>query len=248
MSNLIVKLKSSKIVNSGIIKKIKDKIYYSYISPREEKKTDKYRREIIEKVARIFEGKHWILSSGSFLRYYRDNTMDGQDLDFNIIESDFENVKDKFFEEGFLLKQVFLNNKGQVTEYKFLYKNVEIDVFINRKEKDYYIASFTLEAVNAKNISKKVVGNTQIISGKDYISYARINREFKAISDYDYKGITFKGPKNAEKAIVEWYGEGWKVYDPNYDCRTNPENNMPIPSENAKSIVYIKPIDHYEKI
>lgn len=247
MSNLIVKLKSSKIVNSGIIKKIKDKIYYSYISPREEKKTDKYRREILEKIAKIFDGKHWALVAGSLLRYYRDDTMDGQDLDISIDASDFETVKYDFFKEGFLIKQVFLNNKNMVTEYKYLYKNVEVDIFINYKEKNYYLGYSTLEAVNPKKISKEISGNKLIISGKDYISYARVNKEFKYISEYNYKGVIFKGPKNIEKAIIEWYGEGWKVYDPNYDARVNPKNNMPIPYENAKSIVYIKPVDFYEK-
>lgn len=79
MGKLITKIKSSKLMNTGLIKKIKDKIYYKYVSPREEKKTDKYREEIISKVAKIFDGCTWQLMAGSFLRFYRDKTMDGQD-------------------------------------------------------------------------------------------------------------------------------------------------------------------------
>lgn len=248
MRRLIVKIKNSKFLNTGFLKKIKDKIYYKFISPNEEKKTDKYRKEILEKFGKICKNTTWFLSSGSFLRHYRDNTMDGQDLDFDIIDKDFEKVKDNFFKNGFRVKQFFVNKKGKITEYKFLYNDVEIDVFLISKKGKKFHQYFTFEKNNAKKIQKKVDGNKIIVTGKDYISYERIISNADKITTYDYDGVKYNGPKNAEEHIVELYGYGWKEYDPNYDPKTSPENNKPIPHDNAKSVVYIEPVDFYEDV
>lgn len=245
MKRIITKIKSSKLLNSGYIKKIKDKIYFSYINPREEKKTDRYRLEILEKFARICENCKWQLLSGGFLRFFRDKTMDGQDLDLFILNTDFEKVKNEFFKEGFKIKQIFMNAEGVITEYKFLYRNVEVDVFMMFKTDSTYWHSFTMEKNNAKKISKTVNGNEQIITGADYITYTRVLNEFKNVKKYEYNGVVFKGPKNANKMLIDLYGEGWTVYDPTFDPKTGPVNNPPSLEKNAKSIVFIEPIEHY---
>jgi len=247
MGNLVTKIKNSKFVNSGVMKKIKDKIYYKYINPREEKRTDKYREEIITVFNKVCDGYKWGLLCGAFLRYYRDNTMDGQDLDFFVDENDFEKIKDKFIEEKFKIKQLFINPQGVITEYRFMYKNAEVDVFKVFKDKECPYHYFTFEKKNAKNIDKKVNGNILCIEGKDYISYRRNLKGWKNLIYYDYKNTKFMAPKNADKILEDMYGKEWKVYDPNYDPRTAPKTNMPIPYEGAKSIVYINPIDTYEK-
>ncbi len=243
--NIFLKIKSSKFVNTGIAKKIKDFIYFKLISPSGEKKTDKYRKEIIDKFAIICNKCNWQLLSGSLLKYYRDGTMEGQDLDLYVLESDFEKIKDRFFEFGFKLKQVFLNNEGKITEYKFLYKGVEVDIFLVLEDKNNYIACFTLEKPNAKNIEKKVVGNMQIISGKDYCTYGRFMNEFKNAKSYKYKDIKFRGPKNIEKMLCDQYGAEWKVPNADYDPRISNKENMPVFMENAKGILFIKTLNYY---
>ena len=248
MGKLITKIKSLKVVNSGVIKKVKDKLYYKYISPKAEKKTDEYREEILEKFGRICKGKHWLLMCGSLLRYYRDNTMDGQDLDFYVLREDFEKIKNKFFDEGFTIKQVFINEKNVISEYKFGYKDCEVDVFVFDKLKKDYTHRFTMEKDNSKDMKKTVVGNTQIITGKDFVSYERILHYLGETTDYKYKNVTFKGPKKIEEAINDIYGENWTCYDPSYDPRTCPKNNVPIEHPNATSYVFIKPLTNYEAI
>lgn len=248
MGKLITKIKSSKLLNSGAIKKVKDKIYFKYINPREEKRTDKYREEIIKKFGEICKDCHWILFAGSILRYHRDNTMDGQDLDFLIERKDFDKVKNQFLKEGFKIHQAFVNNKKVLTEYRLDYKGVEVDVFLADKDKKCYVASSTMEKINAKDFTKKVIGNTQVISGKDIVSYVRKQPFFDEVADYEFKGVKFKGPKDIEKAIYDLYGETWTFYDPTYDPRTCPKHNLPVANPNATSYVYIKPLTSFDDL
>ena len=247
MKKVIAKIKNSKIVNTGVIKKLKDFIYFKIVSPNNEKKTDKYRKEILALFADICKDCKWQLIGGAFLRYYRDNTMDGQDFDFYVDEEDFDKVKDKFFNKGFSLKQYFMDNNDSITEYKYLYKNVEVDVFIMKKnKKGIYSHKFTLENNNAKKIERKMKGNIQIITGKDYCSFERMSYEFPNSKEYEYKGVIFKAAKNPDKMLSDMYGKTWRVYDPNYDSKTSPKNNMPIITENATTVVYIEPVKYYD--
>ncbi len=248
MGKIVTKIKSSKIVNSGVIKKVKDKIYFKFINPKEEKKTDKYRVEIIEKFGKICDGCHWQLLSGALLRYHRDNTMDGQDLDFFLLRDDFEKIKNKFFEEGFKIHQLFIDEQKRIDEYRFDYKGCEVDVFLVDKEKKGHTHRFTMERPNAKKYKKEVKGNTQIITGKDIVSYERKLHYFDKSTDYEYKTTSFKGPKMIEESIFDIYGKNWTFYDPTYDPRTCPENNMPIEHENATSLVFIKALTSYDDI
>lgn len=244
MKNIILRIKSSKIVNSGIIKKIKDKIYFKFISPKEEGKTDEYRLEIFNKISEVFGDTDWMLFCGCFLRYYRDKTMEGQDIDIGIKGEDLEKKLPQLIENGFLIKQVFYNNKNELTEYKLQYKNVEVDIFnLFYSEDEGYYHYFTLEDYRKKNVKldRKIEGNKLIVTGNDYIAWKRKLPDYE-VKEYVYEGTKFKGPKNAVENIVALYGENWSVYDPNYDPRTNPENNKPIPFNNAKSVVYIEAV------
>ncbi len=242
MGILIEKIKTWRIFNSGIIKKIKDFIYFKIISPRKEGKTDKYRKEIMDIIYQVFDNKKWILSCGSFLRFYRDKTMVKQDIDIFLYEEDLEELKEQLKNQGFGIKTRFYDNEGKITEYKYLYKGVEIDFFIVRQDdegKDYMI--FTMEdRGNDLKVSKKVENECIIVTGEDYKSWKRYISDFEKITTYEFEGFKFNGPEYAEKHIVELYGENWKVYDPNYDPRYAPENNMPIPGKNAKAIIYLK--------
>ena len=246
MGKLITKIKSSKIMNKGVIKKVKDKIYFKFISPREEKKTDKYRTEIINKVYKIFDGCTWQLFAGSFLRFYRDKTMEGQDLDFYILREDFEKVKDKFFEEGFSIQQIFVSDEKKITEYKFLYKDVSIDVFMIDKKKKSYIHRFTMEY--GDKYTKEVIGNTQIITGKDIIGFEKVLGDFTNTKEYEYKGAKFFGFAEPEEALYLAYGKNWTFYDPSYDPRKDPDNNKPIQHPNATVYAYIKPLTSYDQL
>ena len=248
MGKLITKIKSSKIVNKGIIKKVKDKIYFKYISPKEEKKTDKHREIIFEKFNNVFKDSKYALMCGSLLRYHRDNTMDGQDLDFFTFREDFEKVCDRFINEGFVIKQVFLDEKGTIYEYKLGYKDCDVDVFLiyTKKKQEYF--RFTMENNDSKDISKKVVGDIQIISGTDLVGYERAISGMTEIKNYEYKNTTFMGPKNVETSLYELYGENWTIYDPSYDPRYAPKTNLPKSYNDAKSIVFIKPLTKIEDV
>ena len=248
MGKLVTKIKSSKLVNTGVVKKVKDKIYFKFISPKEEKKTDKYRKEILDKIYKAFKDCNWQLMSGSLLRYYRDKTMEGQDLDIYILRSDFEKVKENVLKEGFTIKQVFFKPTKEISEYKFLYKGCEVDIFMVDSEKKDYSHRFNLEKKDSKGLERKVVNNTQKVYGKDLVSYKRNLHYFSKNTDYKYNDITFKGPLKIEESIYDIYGENWKVYDPTYDPRKDPPNNVAIPYEDAFSYVFIKPIDKYEDI
>lgn len=242
MSIVIEKIKASKIVNTGIIKKVKDLIYFKVISPRKEGETDKYRKEIMDIIFEVFENKKWILSSGSFLRFYRDKTMKKQDLDILIDEQDFNSIKDKLIEKGFMIKACYYNKNEEITEYKYDYKNVEVDIFMVRQDeegKTYH--TFTMEGKGNKlNITKKVKDNYIIVTGKDYKSWKRYTSDFDKIKIYEYDGFKFYGPKYAEKFLEELYGENWNIYDPNFDPRYAPKKNMAIMTEYAKAIIYME--------
>lgn len=245
--SLITKLKSAKFMNKGIIKKIKDKIYFKYIDPKLQKKTDVYCNEIIDCLNNTFGDKKWMLSCGAFLRYHRDNTMAGQDLDIFVIAEDLNSTLPKLIEKGFLLKQIFYNNKGEYTEFKLLYKDVEIDLFHVYQDEVGYYHYFTLESDEDRNhqIERKVDGNKIIVTGDDYISYRRNLPDFE-LEVYEYNGSKFKGPKNAEANISALYGKNWRVYDPNYNSRREPIDNLPVPTNNASCIVYIKAVRKLE--
>ena len=247
MGKLTTRIKSSKIMNKGVIKKVKDKIYFKFISPREEKKTDKYRVELIKVVGEICKDVHWQLMSGSFLKFYRDNTMDGQDLDFFVGRNDWDKVKDGFLKNKFLIKQVFFNENNEITEYKYEYKGCDVDVFIVDKDKKGYSHRFVLENIDSKDIKKKIFGNTLMITGKDYVSYERRLPTFKDATDYEYKGVKFRGPKDPEKYFLDSYGEGWRTPAKN-EPRNGPTNNMPILHENAVSYLFEKALKNYDEM
>ena len=249
MGKLVTKIKSSKVVNSGVIKKVKDKIYYKFINPKEEKRTDKYREEIFNKFNIIFKGSKYVLMSGALLRYHRDNTMDGQDLDFFVVRDDFnKKIKDNFIKEGFKIKQVFLDKNNGLHELRFDYKGCLVDVFLVDKDKKRYHHYFTMENKNSKDVTKKVDGNVQIISGKDIINYERDLHYMDKVKDYEYKSTTFMGPVEIENAIYDIYGKNWTFYDPTYDPRYCPENNMPVEHPNGKSLVFVKPLESFEEL
>ena len=125
---------------------------------------------------------------------------------------------------------------------------VLIVVFTQFLEKGIYYQASTMRNKESNKITTRVDGNIQIISGNDYCTFKRKNKTFKSIVEYNYNGILFNGSKDAEESIREIYGDGWKVYDPDYDDRYGPDYNLPECINNAKSILFLKPIKEYPKI
>jgi len=248
MKRAIAKIKTWKIFNIGPLKKIKDKIYHSYISKRMESKTDLYRKEILDIVYDIFKNKKWRLQSGSFLRFYRDKTMEGQDLDIFIYVDDFMSNFEKLIESDFYIIQEMYNRDNKITEYKMLYKNVEVDFCLVYKDEGGYFEQFTLEGLEESRLSKKVSKNAVTITGENYNTYKKYFPDFDA-KEYEFENFKFYGPKNAEKYLESAYGKGWKVYDPTFDPRIHPENNLPKEiTSYAKSIRFIRPIKNIKDL
>ena len=143
MKKLLAKIRMSKFVNSGIVKKVKDYIYFNWLEPHNEGKTDKYRTKIIADFNDVF-GTEWMLAFGSILFYTRDHTMNGQDLDIIVAKEALDKHLSELIERGYQYKQLFYNCLGTLTEYKLLYEDVEVDVFVGFRYKNicnYYFSS-----------------------------------------------------------------------------------------------------------
>jgi len=238
------KIKNLKILNTGFIKKIKNKLYKKFVSDRMESRTNKYRKELLILISKICSDTRWLINCGSFLRFYRDKTMDNQDIDLFIIREDFDKIKNNFIKEGFIIKQKFYNNENKIVEYKLLYKDVDIDVFmIDKDSKGYYVSSTFDDAENLDKIERKVSKKSLIVTGLGFATFKRYMPDFE-IKEYTYENIKFNGPKNAEKHLEAFYGK-WQVYDPKYDFRYAPKNNLPIKTPNAKGILYYESITKF---
>lgn len=239
MSSLKAKILSSKIVNHGLIGKCKDYIYTKFISDRLEAKTDDYRTEILNDFYKIYDNEPWILGFGSFLRYYRDHTVDGQDIDILIEKSVFDSHKQELKDKGYALVGVFTDHEGKISEYKLRYKEAEIDIFFVYQNQDgYYYQSTYIDPDHKDLVMRSVVDGNRIVSGEGYCMYRKKLPDF-VCKDYEYDGILFKGYGNPEKQLENEYGE-WQIPSKEFRWFTYPEWNLPIKFPNAKVIYYNK--------
>lgn len=244
MPAFVTKLLSSNFINNGLIGKIKDYIYYHYYSKHMEAQTDHYRKEILDDLRDAFGDSDWILASGSFLRYYRDKTMDGQDLDILIRYEDFQKAKKLLMEKGYALLAEYTNDLGQVNEYKLKYKKADIDIiFVFHDEQGWYYIG-TYENPNEKNnIIREVVGDKRIVYGDGYRTYKKYIPDFE-VSEYEFHGMKFKSYKNADAHLAAEYGN-WQIYDPNYNWLSCPPNNAPQRSRRANLVYYCHPLEKF---
>lgn len=242
---ILNKLLSSKFVNFGIIGRCKDYIYYNYISPKKEGKTDLYRKEILNIFNNIYDEEKWILAFGSALRFYRDRSMDGQDIDILISHKSFDKKKDKLKKEGFLLKGKYLNRNNYITEYKLMYKDVEIDIFfVEEDEKNnFWVYSTFMDSDNEKNIERSYRDNKRIVMGKGYCSYKEKMPDFEC-EKYNFCGFSFKSYKNMEKHLEYLYGPTWKTPDSHF-YRIEELKDHFIILNNAYAEFYDKPHSNF---
>lgn len=206
------KLLSSKFVNYGIVGKCKDYIYYNYISPKKEGKTDLYREEVLNIFSNIYDKENWILAFGSALRFYRDKNMDGQDIDILISYKSFDKKKDKLKNKGFLLKGKYINKDNYTTEYKLMYKDIEIDIFFVEEDEDhnFWIYSTFIDNNDGNNIRRSYKDNKRIVTGEGYCSYKEKMPDFEC-KEYIFKNLSFKSYKNMEKHLAYLYGPTWRI-------------------------------------
>lgn len=244
MPAFMTKLLSSNFINNGLIGKIKDYIYYHYYSKHMEAQTDHYRKEILDDLWDAFDGIDWILASGSFLRYHRDQTMDGQDIDILIRYEDFIKVKHKLIKKDYLLLAEYSDEYGKVNEYKLKYKKADIDIiFVFQDEQGwYYIGSYEDPSMK-DNIMREVKDGQRIVYGKGYCSYRKNIPDFEVV-EYKFNGMNFKGYKNIDEHLTAEYGN-WHVYDPNYQWLFCPPNNKPQKIGEAKLVYYCDPLLKY---
>lgn len=244
MNNLKAKLANSKLLTSGPLGKLKDYIYYHYISGRMEAQTDRYRAAILQDLWEVFSGYNWILASGSFLRFYRDQTMDGQDLDIFMDFEDFQKVKSQLSKRGYHLLAEFVDGDQRVTEYKLKYKKADIDiVFIFHDEQGYYYIGSYEDPENKAAVIREAGQDQLVVHGEGYCAYRKNIHDFLSM-EYEFQGMKFKGYQSVDEHLTGEYGN-WHVYDPDFDFLRCPKENLPLKYSQAKVTYYYKPVKDY---
>lgn len=244
MSNLVAKILSSKFLNSGLIGKGKDYIYHHYVSDRMEAKTNAYRKEILDDFWEVFLDCDWLLASGSFLRYYRDQTMEGQDLDIHIRFDDFQVHKEQLIQKGYLLLAEYTDESGRINEYKLKYKKADIDIIFMHEDEEgwYYIGTYE-DPEHKDSVKRDVVKNDRIVYGDGYCAYKKKLPDFE-VAAYEFEHMKFKSYKNIDEHLTAEYGN-WHVYDPAYDWLTCPADNLPEKVGKAKLVYHCEPYVTY---
>lgn len=244
MTEWMAKFLDSNFCNSGMIGKLKDYIYFNFVSNRLESKTDQYREEIIGHFMDIYGKEDWILAFGSFLKFYRDNTMDGQDIDILIYYDDFIKHKDQLKNLGYTISAEFHDCDGRTTEYKLMYKNVEIDIFfVFKSDKHFYYASSYKDSEKKDEIERNVVDGKRIIKGPGYMTVWTLLYDFE-VTLYDFNGMKFKSYKHADENLTCSYGD-WRTPDPNFDpLHDNLDSNITL-VPNASAIYYLNSSTKY---
>lgn len=239
MNEIKAKILSSRFVNSGLIGKCKDWVYTKFISGQLEAQTDPYRAEILKDFYEIFGKDGWILAFGSFLRYYRDQTMDGQDVDILMRFDTFEKGKKQLQERGYTLFGVFTDCHERITEFKLLYKKAELDVFFILEEEGLYYYAGTYENSNNKDkVIREVIAKERIVRGEGYCSFIKQIPDLQC-AEYEFNGMKFVSYKNVDLHMSCEYGD-WRTPDPHFDCTASIEGNPTRVVPNAKVVYYYK--------
>lgn len=244
MNKLAAKIMSSKFVNSGIVKVCKDYVYDHFVSPHLEARTDRYRKEILADLWEILEGYDWILCAGSFLRFYRDHTMDGQDLDILIDFDDFQKVKKRFMERGYYVATAFMDENGRINEYKLQYQRATIDmIFVFHDEDGWYYIGTYRDPQHEDQVTQEVKDGKRIIGGDGYRAYRKNIPDFEC-SPYEFAGMKFMGYRNVDAHLTAEYGD-WHTPDPHFVFLEGPKENPPQNVGKAQAICYYEPLREY---
>lgn len=239
MNEIKAKILSSRFLNNGMIGKCKDWVYTKFVSGHLEAQTDPYRTEILKDFYEIYGKDGWMLSFGSFLRYYRDQTMDGQDVDIMMRFETFEKGKKQLQERGYMLSGVFTDCQERITEYKLLYKKAELDVFFIFEEEGSYYYAGTYEDIDKKDkVIREVEGNERIVRGEGYCSFIKQIPDLE-FAEYEFEGMKFVSYKNVDQHLTYEYGD-WRTPDPHFDCTASIEGNPMHVVPNAKVVYYYK--------
>ncbi len=236
MKEIIARILSSKIINTGPIGKIKNYLYFKFISDNLESKTDEYRAEILNDFMEIYKDEDWILAFGSFLKFYRDNTMNGQDIDILIRYDDYCKGLCNLQERGYRLSAEFSDCHGIITEHKLKFKNVEIDIFFVIEDNDkFYGACCYADQLKSNEVERKVENGQRIVGGAGYYSLWKQQYDFES-QIYEFQGMKFKGYKHPEESLEAIYGN-WRTPDPNYNPLDNRDRVFVF--SNAKATYYL---------
>lgn len=245
MNKIFAKVLASPLVNQGVIGKVKDSLYDHLISGGLEARTDAYRKDILCDFYEAFNGIDWIVASGSFLRYYRDQTMDGQGIDILIRYEDFQKKKPLLIKKGYDLLAEFSDNTGRITEVKLKYKKAEIDIVFVFCDDDgwYYIGCYE-DPEHEDQVIREVGAGKRIVRGEGYGAFRKSIPDFET-AEYEFQGMTFKSYKHIEAHLIAEYGDEWRIPDPHFVWLKGPQNNPPQKVASAKVVYYFEPLKEY---
>lgn len=148
---------------------------------------------------------YW-LEFGTLLGVYRDNAFVPNELDLDIgapLEYAHEVYK-MLTENGFNLVREFHIVGERGLEQTYEYNGTTLDMMYFYKEDDYIYctgAEFDFKSVTGKPIFAKATSHKFV--------------PFETVS-YSFNGINVFIPANTEAHLIEIFGEGFRVYDPNF--------------------------------
>lgn len=143
---------------------------------------------------------------GSLLGAYRDKDFikNDFDFDFGVYLKDSKRIYETLTRNGFKLIREFHVRGENGLEQTYEYMGITVDFFYFYEQGDILVCNGFYNAINQK------IGEYFDICVSEFYF-----KKFSIIS-YLFKGITVSVPDNIERHIIEVYGEGYKVYDPNF--------------------------------
>ena len=199
---------------------IKRTPFYSYMYlPYSQKKRNKIkgiRHELFVKeglnALRLFSEsmneagiKYW-MEFGTLLGAYRDNDFvpNELDLDMGVFLEDADKTYQVLVKAGFRLVREFHVVGECGLEQTYEYRGTTLDVmYFFKKNNQFYCtgAAFDLRDINGKPFFAQTTSH--------------VFKPFD-VSDFTFKEIECKVPANIEEHLIEIFGEGFRVYDPNF--------------------------------
>ena len=176
-------------------------------------------KEVTQIIYEAFESEsyEYFYEFGSLLGIIRDKRFIeyDDDIDLAIIPHNYEEVKklpQLLTKYGFSLKHYYVIN-DMITEYNFEYNStgLTIDVFI-KTVKDNSLVTYIFEQRSDQTYSNANersihLDRTPLIGGARY---------------ENLWGVDLRVPLNAEELLYYYYGEGWKIKDPNFKAGKAP--------------------------
>ena len=163
---------------------------------------------LLEKFAAIMDNKgipYW-LEFGSLLGAFRDNAFikNDFDIDVGVQLSDASQIYKLLIDNGFELVREFHVRGENGLEQTYLYSGTTIDLF------DFFPDGNAIKCNGFYNAQSKQIGKYFDICVSEFIF------EPFGLMKMAFLGLSIKVPSNIERHIIEVYGEGYRVYDPNF--------------------------------